>query len=111
MLDAKMRTAIGLDPDQRPVPSPDRAVVKPEMPERSRWFVEFERQENRVASEVFGKQLEQRSVKITSAEADALHAPAARKIHRLLKEGNSGLVPKVLAEQEGRVARGRYERP
>src|SRR5678816_2875746 len=105
-----MRASIGIEADQRPVPPPDGAVMQAEMAQCCRRLIEVKGQQNRVAGKVLGKKLEERTLKITSTEADALNASATREVHGLLKERDSRLPPQVLAKQEWRVARGRDQR-
>ena len=105
VLDAQMGRTVLVEADQRPIPTPDGAVVQPQVGQSLRLLVlEVHGQQNRIVLEVFQKYLEQRLARIAGAEGHPPGRPVrgvgvAAHLHGLLEQGNAGLIPQVSPEQ------------
>ena len=103
MFDPQMWFAIVVEAEQRPVPTPHRAVLEPHVGVLVRRFVRLhERQQNRVVALVLGEDLEQRPFRVAGAKRDPRRRAGPYR-HRLLEERNARLLPQRMAEQKRRV--------
>ena len=107
-----MRDAGPAETDQQTVPAPDRAVVKAQVAKLLRRRVELRGQQHRIALEVLGKAFARARFEIARAEGDPSLARLDRiaRVHGLLEDGNTRLVPEVASEEVRRVGGKRNQR-